>query len=182
MCVLKGGWDRTRTSSCLDSSDKAVTLSINQSINSASNRPIHPLSNREPSTHSCGQLAHTPLIQWLTCAGADQYSPQWHHCKCSRAQRPGSVCAVYFQGGRVVRGPNLSPAPFLLHLDDQSQVKRKGAGEGHTEPMSRSSWRQQPANQHQLVKKPADETHNNKQDSVQFKKQKTKHNVKCIFS
>lgn len=80
-----------------------------------------------------------------------------------------------------MRGPNLSPAPFLLHLDDQSQVKRKGAGEGHTEPMSRSSWRQQPANQHQLVKKPADETHNNKQDSVQFKKQKTKHNVKCIY-
>lgn len=80
-----------------------------------------------------------------------------------------------------MRGPNLSPALFLLHLDDQSQVKRKGAGEGHTEPMSRSSWRQQPANQHQLVKKPTDETHNNKQDSVQFKKQKTKHNVKCIF-
>lgn len=138
-CVC--GWKAGETghaSSCLDSSDEAFTLPINQSINSTSNRLFirYPTVNR-PLIHAAN-WPHTPLIQWLTCAGADQYSPQWRHCTSWQAQRPGSVCAVYFQGGRVVRGPNLSPESFLLHLAHQRKEKTTGGqlGGGHTEPIS----------------------------------------------
>lgn len=65
VCALKGRWDRTRTSSCLDSSDKAFTLSINQSINSTSNRLFirYPTVNR-PFIHAANWPTHHWSNDW----------------------------------------------------------------------------------------------------------------------
>lgn len=38
-------------------------------INTSIHHPIVHSSVIQPSIHSCSQLAHTSLIQWLTCAG-----------------------------------------------------------------------------------------------------------------